>query len=571
MINLTIDGVKVQVPKETSILKAAEQAHVKIPRLCYLDCLEPYGACRVCSVEVEGDLKLSPSCTRPVTEGMSIRTNTPRVRRARHLILELLMTSHVSDCKSCVRNQTCELLKLTREAGMEETRFQPVDNDYPVDITSAGIIRDPNKCILCGRCIRVCDQIQSVSAIGFVNRGAKTRVSTFEEMGLGQVQCTNCGQCIHVCPVAALREQPASEAVWQALENPNLHTVVQEAPAIRASLPEALGMEPGTLSPGKMHAALRRLGFNAVFDTNFSADLTIMEEGSELIERLTKKGVLPMITSCSPGWIKFMEHFFPDLRENVSTCKSPQQMFGALAKTYYAKNANIDPAKIVSVSIMPCTAKKFEAQRPEMNDSGYRDVDYVLTTRELAQMIQTAGIDFKDLPEETPDNMMGVYTGAATIFGATGGVMEAALRSAYKLITGNELENLNIMPVRGMDGIKEATVDVAGTEVKVAIAHGLGNARTLMNEIREGTSPYHFIEIMACPGGCIGGGGQPIGFNMDRRSVRADALYREDSELPLRCSHENPAIHELYETFLEKPLGEKSHHLLHTHYEDRSE
>ncbi len=569
MISLTVDGVAVSVPEGTSIIQAAREAQVEVPRLCYMEELKPYGACRVCVVEVQGEPRLSPSCLRPVSEGMVVRTSSPRVRRARRLIIELLMASHAADCKSCVRNQSCELLALAHQMGVESSRFDTVEAIHAIDRTSPSIVRDPNKCILCGRCIRVCADVQSVHAVGFVNRGANTLVSTYEEQGLGSVQCTNCGQCIHVCPVGALSEKSAVEQVWDAIYDPEKHVVVQEAPAIRVSIGEALGMPVGTLSPGKMHAALRRLGFDRVFDTNFSADLTIMEEGSELVHRIQNAGVLPMITSCSPGWIKFMEHFFPDIREHISSCKSPQQMFGALAKTYYAERAGIDPARIVSVSVMPCTAKKYEAQRPEMCDSGFQDVDYVLTTRELASMIRAAGLNFAELGEEAPDPLMGMYSGAGTIFGATGGVMEAAIRTAYKLVTEKELEDLDVKPVRGMDGVREASLHVNGIDLNVAVAHGLGNARRLVQQIREGTSPYHFIEIMACPGGCIGGGGQPLGFQMEYRARRASSLYEEDASLPYRRSHENPAVKELYETYLGQPLGEKSHHLLHTHYVER--
>jgi NADH-quinone oxidoreductase subunit G len=389
------------------------------------------------------------------------------------------------------------------------------------------------------------------------------------DKGLGNVECTNCGQCIHVCPVAAIKEKTSVDEVWAAITDPNKYVVVQEAPSIRVALGEELGLPPGTLVSGKMHAALRKLGFDKVFDTNFAADLTIMEEGTELVKRVKEGDVLPMITSCCPGWVKFMEEFYPDLIPNVSTCKSPQQMFGALAKTYFAEKAGVDPAKMVSVSVMPCTAKKFEAQRPEMCSSGHRDVDYVLTTREIARMIKQGGIDFANLPDEPAENLMGAYTGAATIFGVTGGVMEAALRTAYKLITGKELEHFDIEPVRGMEGVKTASVDANGLIVKVAVAHGLGNARKLLDEIRAGKSPYHFIEIMACPGGCVGGGGQPIGFDMVLRSLRGQTLYKEDKSLPTRKSHQNPAIQEVYADFLKEPLGEKSHHLLHTQYTPR--
>ncbi len=569
MVTLTINDEEVTVPEGTSIMDAAKEAHIDIPHLCYLEGLEPYGACRVCVVEVDGERRLIPSCMREVSEGMVVHTHSGRVRRARRMLVELLLTNHPADCFTCERNQICELLKLSHELGVEVVRSDVEKPSYELDETGPSIIRDPNKCILCGRCIRVCHDVQTVSVIGFVNRGPDTMVATVLDEGLGNVECTNCGQCIHACPVGAIKEKSCVDEVWAAIDDPEKHVVVQEAPAIRAALGEEFGLAPGTLVSGKMHAALKRLGFDAVFDTNFTADLTIMEEGSELVKRIKGGGVLPQITSCSPGWIKFAEHFYPDLLGHISTCKSPQQMFGSLAKTYYAENADMDPKKIVSVSVMPCTAKKFEASRPEMTDSGYQDVDYVLMTRELARMIKEAGIDFASLPDEEAEPLMGMYTGAGTIFGATGGVMEAALRTAYKLVTGKELENLDIKPVRGMAGIKEATVDVDGLEVKVAVAHGLGNARKLLDPVRVGKSPYHFIEIMACPGGCVGGGGQPISFDMALRSTRGQTLYNEDAELPYRKSYENPSIKRLYEEYLEEPLGEKSHHLLHTRYKSR--
>jgi NADH-quinone oxidoreductase subunit G len=569
MVTLTINDEEVTVPEGTSLMDAAKEAHIDIPHLCYLEGLEPYGACRVCVVEVDGERRLIPSCMREVSEGMVVHTHSGRVRRARRMLVELLLTNHPADCFTCERNQICELLKLSHELGVEVVRSDVEKPSYELDETGPSIIRDPNKCILCGRCIRVCHDVQTVSVIGFVNRGPDTMVATVLDEGLGNVECTNCGQCIHACPVGAIKEKSCVDEVWAAIDDPEKHVVVQEAPAIRAALGEEFGLAPGTLVAGKMHAALKRLGFDAVFDTNFTADLTIMEEGSELVKTIKGGGVLPQITSCSPGWIKFAEHFYPDLLDHISSCKSPQQMFGSLAKTYYAGKADMDPKKIVSVSVMPCTAKKFEASRPEMTDSGYQDVDYVLTTRELARMIKEAGIDFASLPDEEAEPLMGMYTGAGTIFGATGGVMEAALRTAYKLVTGKELENLDITPVRGMEGIKEATVDVDGLEVKVAVAHGLGNARKILDDVRVGKSPYHFIEIMACPGGCVGGGGQPISFDMALRSTRGQTLYNEDAKLPYRKSHENPSIKRLYEEYLEEPLGEKSHHLLHTRYKRR--
>ena len=569
MITLTINGEQVTVAEETTIMDAAQQAHINIPHLCYLEGLELYGACRLCAVEVDGEPRLAPSCIRAVSEGMKVYTNTARVRKARRLIVELLLANHPTDCFTCESNQICELLKLAFEMGVDKVRFNGEKPSFDLDETSPAIIRDPNKCILCGRCIRVCYDVQTVRVIGFINRGSQTVVSTLMENGLGNVECTTCGQCIQVCPVGAIKEKSAIDEVWAVLADPEKHVVVQEAPVMRASLGEDLGLPAGTLVAGKMHAALRRLGFDTVFDTNFSADLTIIEEASELVKRIKQGDVLPQITSCCPAWVEFMEHFYPDLIPNVSTCKSPQQMFGALAKTYYAEKAGIDPAKIVSVSIMPCTAKKYEAQRPEMTDSGFRDVDYVLTTRELARMIKEAGIDFASLPDEPAEELMGLYSGAATIFGITGGVMEAALRTAYKLVTGKELDKIDIEPVRGLDGIKTATVNVDGLEVKVAVAHGLGNARKVLDEVRAGKSPYHFIEIMACPGGCAGGGGQPLGFDMALSEVRGQTLYAEDRQLPYRRSHDNPSIKKVYQDYLKEPLGEKSHHLLHTKYTKR--
>lgn len=569
MVTLTIDGIKISVAEGTTILEAAKQVNIEIPHLCYLAGLTPDGACGICVVNVAGERSFTRSCAREAAEGMVVTTSSAEIRNIRKTIVELLMSRHTKGCFSCERNQNCELLELGYEFGVEPDRFQWEQPDYQIDDSSPSIIRDPNKCIRCGRCVRVCREVQSVGAIDFVNRGTESIVTTFMDQGLGNSECVNCGQCIHVCPVGAIKENSCTKDVWKALSNPEKHVVVQEAPAVRVALGEGLGLPTGTQVAGKMYAALRRLGFDSVFDTNFTADLTILEEGSELVQRITGDGTLPQITSCCPGWIKFMEHFYPDLIPNLSTCKSPQQMFGALTKTYYAETRNIDPADIVSVSVMPCTAKKFEADRPEMNDSGYRDVDHVLTTRELIRMIREAGLDFANLDEEKADELMGQYTGAGTIFGATGGVMEAAVRSAYKLVTGEELEKLDVMPLRGIEGIKTATIQIGDLQANVAVAHGLANARVLLDDIRAGRSPYHFIEIMACPGGCVGGGGQPIGFDMAVRNKRSEGLYNEDSALPLRRSHNNPAVQKLYNDYLEKPLGERSHHLLHTTYSER--
>ncbi len=569
MITLNINGEQVQANEGETILEAAKKANISIPHLCYMEGLENYGGCGLCVVEVEGERNPTRACVREVAPGMKVLTNTNKVRAIRKTVVELLLSNHPQDCFTCVRNQNCQLLDAASELGVRSLRLNNIVERKDLDATSVSITRDPNKCILCSRCIRMCNDIQKVGAIDFSNRGFDLEVVTFGGEGLGKSECVNCGQCIHVCPVGAIYERSAINDVWAAIDDPNKHVVVQEAPAVRAALGEEFGLPPGTLVAGRMHAALKKLGFDTVFDTNFSADLTIMEEGSELVKRITTGGVLPMFTSCCPGWIKFIEEFYPDLLPHLSSCKSPQQMFGALAKTYFPKVANLKPENIISVSVMPCTAKKFEAQRPEMNSSGYQDVDYVLTTRELASMIRQAGIDLANLPDVQAEELMGSYTGAATIFGVTGGVMEAALRSAYKLITGNELENIDLVPVRGMKGIRTAKVKVGDLEVNVAVAHGLGNARELMDEVRAGKSPYHFIEIMACPGGCVGGGGQPIGYDMAIRSARGEVLYNEDKSLPARRSHQNPAVQKLYKDYLEKPLGEKSHHLLHTKYTPR--
>jgi NADH-quinone oxidoreductase subunit G len=570
MVNLTIDGEIVPAPEGATIIEAARLVNIDIPHLCYFKGLHPDGSCGICIVEIEGERGVARSCIRPVQEGMKVHTNTARLRATRKVLVELLMSNHPQGCFTCERNQNCELLDLSAELGIKEVRFDKNPAPEEIDASSPSIIRDPGKCVLCGRCVRMCGEIQSVGVIDLARRGPELKVTTFLEKGLGNVECVNCGQCIHVCPVAAIKEKSSIKEVWSEIEDNNKTVVVQEAPSVRVALGEELGLPVGTLVTGKMHAALKKLGFDVVFDTNFSADLTIMEEGSELVSRIKNGGVLPMFTSCCPGWIKFVEHFYPELIPHLSTCKSPQQMFGTLAKTYYPQQAGIDPSNVVSVSIMPCTAKKFEAQRPEMRSSGYQDVDYVLTTREIARMIREAGIDFAALKDETAEKLMGAYTGAATIFGATGGVMEAALRTAYKIVTGSELGNIDILPVRGLQGIKSAAIDVGSLKVNVAVAHGLKNARQLMEEVKAGKSPYHFIEVMACPGGCVGGGGQPLGFDFSVRAQRGSSLYKEDKALQYRKSHDNPSIQKLYQDFLGQPLGEKSHHLLHTEYNARN-
>jgi iron-only hydrogenase group A len=568
-VKLTINNLPVEVPAGTTVLAAAEQAGVRIPTLCHHPDQDVKGVCRVCVVEVEKSRTLQAACAFPVAEGMVVRTNTAAVREARRVIVELMLSRHPKDCLGCARNRRCELQALAEELGVRDVRFTHIEKKHPKDESTPSLVRDPAKCVVCRRCVYTCNEVQAVGALFPAYRGHETVVVPAYDKPLLDIACSLCGQCVHACPVGAITERDDTDKVWAALADPKTHVVVQTAPAIRATLGEEAGLPPGTLVTGKMVAALRRLGFDRVFDTDFTADLTIMEEGSELIQRLTTGGTLPVITSCSPGWIKFIEHFYPELLPNLSTCKSPQQMFGALAKTYYAKKAGIDPASIFVVSIMPCTAKKFEAARPEMNASGYRDVDVVLTSRELGRMFRESGLDWGRLADEEFDDPLGRSTGAAAIFGATGGVMEAALRTAYELVTKKELKNLDFVAVRGMTKIKEATIDLDGTKINVAVAHGLGNAKELLERIKRGEKTYHFVEIMACPGGCIGGGGQPIKTTNAVREQRIDAIYREDKRMSLRKSHENPAITQIYAEFLGAPLGHKSHELLHTHYTAR--
>ncbi|HVP13692.1 MAG TPA: NADH-dependent [FeFe] hydrogenase, group A6 [Phycisphaerae bacterium] len=588
MPKLTIDNIPVEVPQGTSVLEAATKAGIRIPTLCYMKDVQAIGACRVCVVEVEGARSLVASCAMPVAEGMKVKTKTRRVRESRRTVVELLLSEHDGDCQTCNRSEDCELQAVARELGIKEIHYTGEKASRKQDHSTPALVRDTAKCILCRRCVTVCNQTQGVAALWPQNRGFETVIGPAFCHDLDEVVCVQCGQCGAVCPVGAISERDGIADVWAALDDPTKHVVVQTAPAIRAALGECFAYPPGTLVTGKMVAALRRLGFNGVFDTNFAADLTIMEEGTELLTRLKKALVekqqvaLPMFTSCSPGWIKFMEHFYPDMTPNLSTCKSPQQMFGAVAKTYYAEKIGKKPEDIFVVSVMPCTAKKYECQRPEMNDSGVRDVDVVLTTRELARMIKQAGIDFPSLPDEKMDAPLGLSTGAADIFANTGGVMEAALRTAWEIVTGKPLpfENLHVKPIAGLEGIKEASAKITGTlkewkflegvELKVAVAHGLGNARKLIERIRSGQGQYHFIEVMTCPGGCIGGGGQPRMTTNDVREARIAAIYREDEGRELRKSHDNPAVQQLYKEFLGKPLGEKSHHLLHTKYKERS-
>ncbi len=583
-MKITVNHQPIEVDKGMTIWEACNSIGINIPSLCYFKDISANASCGVCVVEVKGAQTLLRSCITEVTEGMEIITDSPRVREARKVNVELLLANHPEDCLQCDRNLNCELQQLAFNLGIHEKRFVRTRKEHVnKDETSLSLVRDPEKCILCGRCVAVCEQIQSVKAIDFSGRGLKTKISTFWDTGLGNSICINCGQCALICPTGAITERSAINEVWDELHDPEKVVVVQTAPAVRVGIGEAMGLPYGSLVTGQMVASLRKLGFSKVFDTNFAADLTIVEEANELIERIENKGTLPMITSCSPGWIKFIEHFFPSSLPHLSTCKSPQQMFGAIAKTYYAEQAGIDPRNMVVVSIMPCTAKKFEARRPEMSDAfrywkeklhlseneHFYDVDYVLTTRELARMFKEVGIDFSNLPEEEFDSPLGVSTGAGVIFGATGGVMEAALRTAYEVITGSQLTNVDFVAVRGMKGIKEAEIDLNGTRLKVVVAHTLSNARTLLEQIENGTSPYTFIEVMTCPGGCLGGGGQPIPTDEEIRLKRAESIYLEDKNKPIRKSHENPEIQYLYRHFLQKPLSEKAHHLLHTHYVER--
>jgi iron-only hydrogenase group A len=569
-IQLKIDHKAISVPEGTTILEAARKVAVNIPHLCYHPDQTIKANCRICVVEVKGSRKLTAACSTQVWEGMEVLTNTRKVRDMQRGILELMLANHNQDCLKCHRNGNCELQDLCERFNISRTHLEDAVDALPLDNTNPALVRDSSKCIKCARCVEACQEVQEVHVLTHSHRSSRFNIAPAYEMSLEDTLCVFCGQCAAVCPTGAIVEKDETDLVWDAIEDPDKHVIVQVAPAVRVALGDAFDLPKGEIVTGKTVAALRRLGFEQVFDTNFTADLTIMEESHELIHRLTKGGTLPMVTSCSPGWINYIEGTFDDMLDHLSTCKSPQQMFGALSKTYYAELKGLDPKNIYTVSIMPCTAKKYEAARPEMTSGGVREVDVVLTTRELSRMIAAAGIEFAALEEDQFDNPFGIGSGAGAIFGATGGVMEAALRTAYETVTGKGLPSLDFNDVRGLEGIKEATVKLNELELKVAVASGLSNAKTLMNQIRRGESPYHFIEIMACPGGCLGGGGQPIRSTNDIKQKRMDALYEIDADLPIRKSHKNPDILHLYDTWLGEPLGERSHALLHTHYRSKA-
>jgi len=589
MVNVKVNGIPVQVAEGATVLDAAKKANVKIPTLCYNPDLSPWASCGICVVKVEGSNKLLRSCCTPVSEGMSIVTHDPDIVQTRKTVIELILSTHPDDCLACPRNQSCELQTLAQEFGIREQPYKKMVRDIPVDTSTGSLILNPSKCVRCGRCVNVCQQMQGVWAIEFLGRGESIRIAPAADVKLGESPCIKCGQCSAHCPVGAIYENDETGLVWDALtkDGPEARTcVVQIAPAVRVALAEDFGLPPGTDITGKIYTALRRLGFDAIFDTNFSADLTIIEEGTEFVKRLTKAfetGMnqatidrsLPLITSCCPAWVDYMEKYYSDMIPNFSTAKSPQQMMGAMIKTYWASKASVDPAKIFSVSIMPCTAKKWENKRnDDMYSSGYKDVDVTLTTRELARMIKQAGIDLLNLPESEPDSPLGPYSGAGVIFGATGGVMEAALRTAYNLVTKEDLKDVNFTAVRGLSGIKEAVVHINGIELRVAVAHQMGNIATVLDQVRKAReegreTPWHFIEVMACRGGCIGGGGQPYGATDEVRKQRIRAIYDHDEHKEYRCSHHNPYIKKVYEEFLGEPNGHKAHELLHTHYFER--
>jgi NADH-quinone oxidoreductase subunit G/NADP-reducing hydrogenase subunit HndD len=574
-VKVIINDEELMVPEGITILEASHKAGVRIPTLCHLDLhdlkmVNQTASCRVCMVEAHGRNTLVPACVTKVADGMHITTNSIRAITARRMAVELLLSNHPNECFTCPKNLQCELQSLAAELGIREIKWEGDRMDYPKDVSSDAIVKDANKCIYCRRCETMCNEVQTCGILSGIGRGFEAFVGPFGNIPMAESSCTYCGQCVAVCPTAALTEINHTDKVWDAIKDPDKHVIVQTAPAIRVALGELFDMEPGTIVTGKLVTALKRMGFDAVFDTDFGADLTIMEEASELIYRLKNNKTLPMLTSCCPAWVKFIEHQFPELLEIPSTCKSPHIMFGTIAKTYYAKKHNIDPNSIVVVSIMPCIAKKAEAKRPELTKDANNNVDIVVTTRELGLMIKEAGLAFANLPDSEYDKPLGETTGASVIFGTTGGVIEAALRTAYEWMTGEELKNVEFEQLRGLEGVREATVNVGGNELKIGIAHGLGNARTLLENIRDGKSQYHAIEIMACPGGCIGGGGQPYHHGNDEIvKKRQEAIYQEDRSKKLRKSHENPEILELYKAYLGEPFGKLAHELLHTHYEER--
>ncbi|ULQ58951.1 [FeFe] hydrogenase, group A [Brucepastera parasyntrophica] len=576
MVNVKINGNPIQVPEDATILEAAKLANITIPTLCYNDDLPAWASCGICIVRMEGTPRMLRACTTKVTEGMSVITHDPEVVKARKTVLELILSNHPQKCLTCIRNNNCELQTLAAEFNMDKVNFDYYIIDRPIDNSNSAIVFERTKCISCGRCVEACQEVQNVNAIEYQGRGGKTVIAPAAMAQLTDSPCIRCGQCAAHCPVGAIYEMGEIPLVQEGLANPDLVSVVQIAPAVRVALGEEFGMKPGELTTGKIFAALRRIGFQHVFDTNWSADLTIMEEGTELIGRLLHgKGALPMFTSCCPGWVDYVEKVGHDLLPHLSTAKSPQQMMGAMIKTYWAEKAKVDPKKIFSVAVMPCTAKKYECRRNEtMSSSGTQDVDAVISTREFAKLIKMSGIDFNSLPEEHADNPLGPYSGAGTIFGATGGVMEAALRTAYAVITGTELGSIDYLPARGLKNVKEAKIDINGTEVRIAVVHQLGNVDQVLAKVREakikgGEPAYHFIEVMACRGGCVAGGGQPYGTNDEVRKERAAGLYTDDQKSQVRASHQNPAIKQVYAEYLKEPNSEKAHHLLHTHYDER--
>lgn len=566
MIHLTINNIPVEVPKGTKIMQAAKTLGIDIPHLCYHEDQRIKAHCRLCSVEVTGKRRLLAACSTEVWEGMDVHTDTEIVRDTQVSILQLMLANHHKDCLSCPRNQNCDLQRLCSRFNILKSPLPNVVKDEPRIETNPSIVRDPSKCIRCGRCIRACKDVQGIAALTYAGRSSDIVVTTAFNKPMEKTDCVLCGQCSLVCPTGAIVEKDDTQKVLDALQNPKKHVIVQVAPAVRVALGDAFGMQPGAIMTRQMVTALKLLGFDSVFDTNFGADLTIMEEGYEFLNRLNNDGVLPMMTSCSPGWVNYVEKHFPDYRDHLSSAKSPMSMFGAIAKTYYPEKAGLDVKDIVTVAVMPCTAKKYEASRPEMGRNGQQDVDIVLTTRELIKLIKYVGLSLTELPESDFDSPLGVGSGAGAIFGTTGGVMEAALRTVYEKVTGKTLKKLEFTAVRGFEGIKEATVTINGRDIRLAVVHTLKNARKIMEQVKKGISPYDFIEVMACPGGCIGGGGQPIGTTNAIRQKRMAALYEIDKNMPLRKSHENPEIITLYKDFLGEPLSEKAHKLLHTTY-----